>query len=147
MPIYLVFIALFSAGLGASYWLGFTPLLLPLALLLLSAITYGFYAKDKAAAVAGDWRVPENTLHLLALLGGWPGAIFGQQRLRHKTKKRSFRAVFYLTLVLNLAALAWLHSAPGQQSLRQSLASVQSLARQQLPASTLATVYYLTTLR
>jgi uncharacterized membrane protein YsdA (DUF1294 family) len=30
------------------------------------------YALDKSAARDGRWRIAENTLHLLALLGGWP---------------------------------------------------------------------------
>ena len=33
------------------------------------------YAIDKSAAVAGRWRVSENTLHTLGLVGGWPGAL------------------------------------------------------------------------
>ena len=52
--------------------------------------------------------MPENTLHLLALLGGWPGALVAQAQFRHKTRKVSFRAVFWLTVAVNLAALGWL---------------------------------------
>ena len=76
----------------------------------LSLITFFAYWKDKAAAQAGRWRTPESTLHALALLGGWPGAIFAQQWLRHKSSKSGFQAVFWLTVLLNVAALVWLHS-------------------------------------
>ena len=72
-----------------------------------SIIAYGV---DKRAAVRHRWRIPESTLHLLALLGGWPGALAGQLAFRHKTRKRSFRAVFWLTVVANCAATAWLLS-------------------------------------
>jgi len=66
------------------------------------------YAMDKAAAVRRGWRTPERTLHLLDLLGGWPGGLLAQQWLRHKTVKPSFVMVFWLTVVLNMAGLvAW----------------------------------------
>lgn len=72
-----------------------------------SLVALAAYAADKSAAVAGEWRTPESTLHLLALLGGWPGALYAQQRLRHKTRKPSFRACFWATVVINLAALGY----------------------------------------
>lgn len=68
----------------------------------LSAVTFVVYAVDKSAARAGRHRVSENTLHLLSLAGGWPGAIVAQQTLRHKTAKRSFRRLFWVTIVLNI---------------------------------------------
>ena len=46
---------------------------------------------DKQRAVAGDRRVPEKTVLLIALLGGWFGAKFAQRRYRHKTRKEPFR--------------------------------------------------------
>ena len=72
---------------------------------LMSLITYGVYALDKNAARRGRTRVPERTLHLLALCGGWPGALFAQQRLRHKTRKTTFLIVFWLSVLLNLGGL------------------------------------------
>ncbi len=68
----------------------------------LSLLTYLFYASDKSAALAGRWRVPEITLQGLALAGGWPGALFAQQRLRHKNRKPSFQIVFWLSVAMNL---------------------------------------------
>jgi uncharacterized membrane protein YsdA (DUF1294 family) len=48
-------------------------------------------------------------LHGLALLGGWPGAWFGQQILRHKSSKVSFRIAYWGTVALNvIGLLAWL---------------------------------------
>lgn len=71
------------------------------------------YALDKSAARNGRRRTPERTLLLLGLAGGWPGALAAQQLLRHKTAKTAFLAKFWLTVVLNLAALlalAWLQA-------------------------------------
>lgn len=73
----------------------------------MSAATYLAYAADKSAARNGRRRTPERTLHLLALAGGWPGALLAQRVHRHKTKKTSFLTMFWLTVALNCAALGW----------------------------------------
>ncbi|RYG35688.1 DUF1294 domain-containing protein [bacterium] len=67
---------------------------------LLAAILYGW---DKSCAQTGRRRVPEATLHWVALLGGWPGAALAQMLFRHKTQKPSFRAMFFATVFLNIA--------------------------------------------
>jgi uncharacterized membrane protein YsdA (DUF1294 family) len=77
---------------------------LPYALASLGCLAV--YARDKAAAQAGRRRTPEATLHALALAGGWPGALAAQALLRHKTRKPRFRALFWITVVLNLAVFA-----------------------------------------
>ena len=70
------------------------------------------YWIDKRSAVAGGRRIPETTLHWVSLAGGWPGAIFAQQYLHHKTQKRSFRIVFWLTvllhIIMSLCAIYWI---------------------------------------
>lgn len=76
-----------------------------LAYLAMSAATYIAYARDRSAARAGRRRTPEKALHLMALLGGWPGALLAQRRLRHKSSKTSFLMTFWLTIALNLAGL------------------------------------------
>lgn len=75
---------------------------------LLSAATMIAYRADKRAAQAGRWRIPEGRLHLMGLLGGWPGALLAQQLFRHKTKKARFRIVFWATVVINVAVTAWI---------------------------------------
>lgn len=75
---------------------------------LASLLTFAAYHRDKAAAQRGEWRVPESTLHIFALLGGWPGAFIAQVRLRHKTIKAGFQTGFWLTVLANLAVLALL---------------------------------------
>lgn len=73
-------------------------------MLVVSAITYAMYAHDKKRAVSNEWRVPENTLHLAEMLGGWPGAFLAQRRLRHKCSKPTYQAVFWLIVLLHQAA-------------------------------------------
>jgi uncharacterized membrane protein YsdA (DUF1294 family)/cold shock CspA family protein len=89
--------------------------------LIASLITFIAYALDKAAARKGNWRTQESTLHALALIGGWPGALIAQQKLRHKSKKQSFRIVFWLTVLLNCGAFAWVISPSGSEFLNSTL--------------------------
>lgn len=71
-------------------------------------VTFMAYAADKHFAQSNRWRIPEANLHLLEFLGGWPGALFAQRVLRHKTRKASYRIVFWMMVVLNiLATVAW----------------------------------------
>ncbi|MDF2464143.1 MAG: colD-shock DNA-binding protein [Ramlibacter sp.] len=71
----------------------------------INLFTFFAYWQDKWAAGQGNWRISESTLHLWSLAGGWPGAWFAQQVLRHKSSKPSFRETYWATVVLNLAAL------------------------------------------
>jgi uncharacterized membrane protein YsdA (DUF1294 family)/cold shock CspA family protein len=61
-----------------------------------SVITYLCYRSDKARARAKVWRVPETTLHLLEIHGGWPGGFIAQRQLRHKVSKLRYQVVFWL---------------------------------------------------
>lgn len=103
----LVLATLFIAALAEATAVGaLSPYILGLYLAG-SAITFFAYAWDKWAATNNRWRTAESTLHLLGLLGGWPGAIYAQQMFRHKSRKRSFQVVFWGTVILNCGALAW----------------------------------------
>lgn len=81
------------------------PLALALAYPAASLVTFLAYAVDKSAARRGAWRTPESTLHLLAVAGGWPGALLAQQFLRHKSTKEEFRTLFWATVILNVGVL------------------------------------------
>ena len=78
-----------------------------------SLITFIVYALDKSAARKGAWRTSENTLHLLSLIGGWPGALMAQQKLRHKSRKQPFRFIFWVTVLVNCGGFTWLFTPTG----------------------------------
>ena len=78
-------------------------------LLLINVLTLAMYGADKMAARRAMRRVPEATLLVFGLIGGWPGAIIGQQLFRHKTQKQPFRTRFFISVALNVAALAGLY--------------------------------------
>jgi uncharacterized membrane protein YsdA (DUF1294 family) len=71
-----------------------------------SVTTLVAFALDKRAARLGRWRVPEASLHLVELLGGFPGTLIGQRLFRHKRRKRHY--VFILRLIIALHAAGWL---------------------------------------
>jgi len=120
-PFAISFAWMFLVVVGVSYFFADLPLIVVGAYALLSMITFIAYAIDKAAAQAGRWRTAESSLHMLALLGGWPGALLAQQTLRHKSKKGSFRVVLWATVILNCVGLAWLHTSAGHDFLEQVL--------------------------
>lgn len=106
---------LFLSVMFISFILGYVPLKLCSAYIGLSFITFIMYAYDKSKAQSGAWRTPESTLHLFSVAGGWPGAAIAQQTLRHKSKKKEFRFVYWLTVIINTSAFAWLMSPEGNQ--------------------------------
>ncbi len=109
------------ANLKAINMLGTEPLLYSFSVgfvwcyLALSVITFLVYCWDKSAAKRGAWRVSERTLHLLSLLGGWPGALCAQKLVRHKTKKHSFQIIFWCTVLLNLTCFVLFFTPLGRR--------------------------------
>jgi Predicted membrane protein len=53
---------------------------------LMNVLSYWLYAQDKEAAQLGNRRIPENTLHLVAFLGGGrqPGWHSKNYGIKHK---------------------------------------------------------------
>lgn len=107
-PVPLVFAGVFVVLLAVFALAGRLPAVLPGIYLAASLVAFAAYALDKSAARNNRWRTRETTLHMLGVLGGWPGALVAQRYLRHKSKKRSFQLVFWATVVLNCAGLIFL---------------------------------------
>jgi uncharacterized membrane protein YsdA (DUF1294 family)/cold shock CspA family protein len=83
--------------------------------LVVNIVIWFLYMFDKEAArKTGQRRRPERTLHLLSLLGGWPGALLAQRMFRHKSSKQSFQDTYWATVVFHCCALAWLLSPYGR---------------------------------
>ncbi|HSG69607.1 MAG TPA: DUF1294 domain-containing protein, partial [Planctomycetaceae bacterium] len=105
-------------GFGGFFGMAFVCLLgvlcalkiIPVAVLLLyvvmSAMTLLAYDLDKAAAQNNRWRTSEKSLQVLALVGGWPGALLGQNLFRHKIRKLEFQMVFWCMVFVNCGILA-----------------------------------------
>ena len=74
--------------------------------LLIGAISFFTYWRDKRAAQAGKERIRENVLHLSDLVFGIVGGLIGQVLLRHKTAKPEFGAITGMIAALHIVGLA-----------------------------------------
>jgi uncharacterized membrane protein YsdA (DUF1294 family) len=77
-------------------------------LAVVNATAFVLFMLDKHLASEGMRRVPESTLLLVALIGGSPGAIAGQQYWRHKTRKEPFRTTLFGIAVVHVVFVGWL---------------------------------------
>lgn len=103
----------------ASAYLGRLPWFVLFVYAALSVMTFLAYGWDKASAQSGRWRTAESSLHLMGLLGGWPGGVVAQRYFRHKTSKREFLSVFWMTAGLNVLAFAYLVAGGDADSIKQ----------------------------
>jgi len=79
---------------------------------LMSVATFVVFGWDKRKAKVAGWRIPEKTLHLMAFLGGWPGAVVAQSWFRHKTIKPVFRAILVFIGLLHIGICVFLLLRP-----------------------------------
>jgi len=112
----LILAVIFILFVIATVIIGKLPLQVLSLYLFASVVTFTVYAFDKSAAKKGLWRISESTLHLLSLIGGWPGALSAQRFLRHKSKKQSFQIIFWITVLLNCGALSLFFWPSGAQA-------------------------------
>ena len=87
-------------GALSMWWQGVSPIP-ALAYPLFSVLALLFYQHDKHQASRNGQRTPEKLLHALELAGGWPGALLAQQLFRHKTRKLSYQALFWLIVAVH----------------------------------------------
>lgn len=103
--ILILFAGCFLAGLFIGGKFGYWPTFVAGMYALMSTVTLLVYKWDKHLAMhitQASTRVPERSLHILALCCGWPGALLAQQWFRHKSKKRRFIVILWFIIVLNL---------------------------------------------
>jgi uncharacterized membrane protein YsdA (DUF1294 family) len=92
-----------------------------------SLFAYILYSTDKSRAQRGGWRIKETNLHIITLIGGWPGALLAQQRLRHKSAKKEFIYTMWVMIFLNILATLWLVSPKGMPYLLEAIRLYHSL--------------------
>ena len=81
------------------------PLIISLYLVM-SLITFTVFAYDKYCAIKALSRTRERTLFLLIFCCGWPGALFAQAVLRHKSVKKRFIHICLGLICCNLILLS-----------------------------------------
>lgn len=93
------YLLLISAAVGSI----FTSQPVVMWFLLVNVLTLVIYGMDKMAARKAWRRVPESTLLVFGFVGGWPGAIVGQQLFRHKTQKQPFKTYFIVSVIVSIS--------------------------------------------
>ena len=84
--------------------------ILTIYLIFMNLLAFLLMGLDKSKARRNQWRIPEKTLFLSAILGGSIGAILGMQVFRHKTKHASFRIGMPCILILQLGLAVYILS-------------------------------------
>ena len=120
-----VFVTLFLSVLAIAVFTGKLPLAVLAVYVGASVVAFVAYAFDKTAAEKDKWRTQESTLHMLGLIGGWPGAFLAQKAFRHKSRKREFQTTYWATVFLNCGALLVYSSATTSHALLSILGFVK----------------------
>ena len=74
-------------------------------LIVINILTFAVYGIDKWKAKQGSWRISEETLLMLAVIGGTIGALLGMQVWRHKTMHKKFKYGLPLILLAQIALI------------------------------------------
>jgi uncharacterized membrane protein YsdA (DUF1294 family) len=67
----------------------------------INVITFIVWGFDKLRAKLQQWRIPENTLFALIILGGGAGALLGMTVFRHKTRKLRFKVISVIGVIVH----------------------------------------------
>ncbi|MBO9129105.1 DUF1294 domain-containing protein [Bacillus sp. 165] len=73
----------------------------------INLISLLYMGEDKRRAKNGSWRISENTLFLLAAIGGALGGLVGMYLFRHKTRKSAFVFGFPLLLIVQIGLIVY----------------------------------------
>lgn len=73
--------------------------------LILSGLTFYLFWQDKHKARHKKFRIPEATLWVSALIGGWPGGLIARQLLRHKLNSSHFIVFFWACMVIHFSII------------------------------------------
>ena len=79
-------------------------------LVIINLIAFLLMAMDKSRARRHQWRIPEKTLFLSAILGGSIGAIAGMYTFHHKTRHWYFVIGMPAILILQVVLAVWICS-------------------------------------
>ncbi len=99
------YLLLIAAALGSV----FTPQPFVMWFLFANILTLVIYGADKLAARKAWRRVPESTLLVFGVVGGWPGAMVGQRLFRHKTQKQPFKTYFIVSVIVSIAVMVGIY--------------------------------------
>ena len=76
-------------------------------LIIINIVTFLVYGIDKLKAKKSLWRVRENSLLMLAILGGSIGAWLGMKVWHHKTLHKKFRYGIPAIIIIQLVIIGY----------------------------------------
>ncbi|MEE0975251.1 MAG: DUF1294 domain-containing protein [Muribaculaceae bacterium] len=76
-------------------------------IIIINIITFSAFAIDKHKARRNQWRISENTLLLLATIGGSIGAYTAMKTFRHKTRHKKFTIIIPLLIIAHIALVIY----------------------------------------
>lgn len=71
-------------------------------IIIINIVTFFVYGIDKYKSKKGKWRIPENSLLGLAIIGGSIGAYLGMRIWHHKTMHLRFKYGIPFIIVMQL---------------------------------------------
>ena len=104
-----------ATAIACCVLFGRAPTWLALPYLACGVISFILYATDKGAAMRGEWRRAETSLHAIDLAFGIGGGLLAQGLLRHKSSKASFAAVSALIYAIHMIGLLALLAGYGPE--------------------------------
>ena len=85
-----------------NFWIDFA-----VYLVFINIIGFSIMGIDKNRAKKEKWRIRENTLFLVSIIGGSIGSIAGMQAFRHKTKHKQFVYGMPAILIIQIVILVY----------------------------------------
>ena len=76
----------------------------------INIVSFFLYGIDKYKAKKGQWRIPEATLLMIAVIGGSIGAWVGMRLWHHKTMHKKFKYGIPIIIILQISLVVYLHS-------------------------------------
>lgn len=74
-------------------------------LIIINIATFFTFAIDKRKAKKDKWRISEQALVTLMVIGGAIGGYFGMETLRHKTQKFKFKVARVISFITFIAII------------------------------------------
>lgn len=74
-------------------------------LIIINIVTFVTFGLDKRKAKKDKWRISEQALVTLMIIGGAFGGYFGMEKFRHKTQKLKFKVARVISFITFIAII------------------------------------------
>lgn len=78
-------------------------------ILIINFISFLIMYIDKRKAIKKKWRISENTLIFISIIGGSIGMLIGMNFFRHKTKHKKFTIGIPIIIIIQIYILYYIY--------------------------------------